>query len=135
MHDRVIIPARVLVRYAMDCTSAWEDVLLPGGGCAAGWLLVRAAARHLRVTGAWTVLARQWLVPVLILSTAAGLLLSGDGCRNTRQTRLLAEALRPDTRCAHPEISGVTLSRACQESDTQGASPADKQERPVPPVR
>jgi len=127
MHDRVITPARGLMLSAMDCASVWLDVLLLAGACAGGYLLVRAAARRVRAAGGRPVLAHpgwQWLVPVLMLCTGAGLLMPVDGCRNAGQTHLMAERGVPDTRCEHPEISGVTLSRACQGDATRGTAPA-----------
>ncbi|MFZ4221298.1 hypothetical protein ACEV6Q_26140 [Enterobacter ludwigii] len=116
MHDRVLTPARGLMLSVMDCAGVWADILTLGGACAGGYLLVRAAARRIRAAGGWPVLAHpawQWLVPVLMLSTGAGLLVPGDGCRNAAQVHLQAQAGKPDTRCEHPEISGVTLSHAC----------------------
>ncbi|AHE72402.1 hypothetical protein M942_00170 [Enterobacter ludwigii] len=127
MHDRVINPARGLMLSAMDCAGVWLDVLVLAGACAGGWLLVRAAGRHLRMTGGRPVLAHPawpWLVPVLMLCAGAGLLVPGDGCRDTGHLRLLAQAGQPDTQCEHPELSGVTLSRACQGGVRGGGMPA-----------
>ncbi|KNC92912.1 hypothetical protein [Trabulsiella odontotermitis] len=120
MPDRIISPVFSLALLLHESASLWLLLLaavLPG---VCLWLALRPVWWSRRA--GWRVVLRHagwhWLVPVMLLG--GGVLLLAVPSREETDTRPGGAALYDegedgpaDTRCDHPELSGVALSAAC----------------------